>query len=140
MIVQRKQQVITSPYGWRWGRKHKGIDLRVYTDDFAVKLSVMLPEDAILERIVFQKKWGYTFVFSPLVSDYKELKFVHMGSNQNLVKKAVYMEGFVIGTTTVTEYMRKKGYSDHLHFETWKDKDLDPVLYLDRLGIDYKFK
>lgn len=149
MIVNRTPQKITSPYGKRKGfkRSHKGIDLRTYTDDFKEKLEIVLPEDCIFIREVFQDKWGWTYVFKPLDSPFFEIKFTHMG-NTHLKIGEDYKKGDLLGYTLVTDYMRSKRYGDHLHFETWgygkkligkgkKPVPINPVFYLDIMGIDF---
>jgi len=141
MIVKRKIQKVTSFYGVRKGflRKHKGIDLRSYNDNFTKKLPIVLPEDCILLRKVFQGKWGWTYVFQPLQTDYDEIKFIHMEENENLILDFEYVKGFDIGFTGTTNYMIKKGYGEHLHFETWfNNKAIDPIKYLDLLEIKWK--
>lgn len=143
MIVNRSIQHITSKYGKRKGFKrfHKGIDLRTYTDNFYAKLSIVLPEDCIFIRKVYQKKWGWTYIFEPQESGYKELKFTHMGET-DLIIDGYYTRGRQIGYTMVTPYMKKKKCGDHLHFETWGENEkgrtvhINPTLYMDIMQID----
>lgn len=136
MIVRRKIQHITSPFGMRWGRLHKGVDLRIMNDSFTKKLHVLLPEDCNFLRAVYQKKWGWTYVFKGNDSG-NILKFIHM-KKRGFVKDAIYHKNYIIGHTVVTEYMQQKKYADHLHFETWKFKvPFNPVKYFKKMGIEY---
>jgi murein DD-endopeptidase MepM/ murein hydrolase activator NlpD len=140
MIVKRRVQHITSRFGKRKGfvRLHKGVDLRSWNDNFNRKLNVALPEDALFLRVVWQDKWGYTYVFKGLESNYV-LKFTHMGKSSTDFREGQdYKKGTIISKTVVTEYMKKKGYSDHLHFETWKYKvPRNPEKYMTEMGIEY---
>ena len=53
-------------------------------------------------------------------------------------KNKVYDRGKHIGYTTVTEYMKKSGYGEHLHFEVWRnDRNINPIIYFEQEGILY---
>ena len=140
-MIDRPIQRITSRYGKRKGfeRFHKGVDLRCVTDDFTKKLPVILPEICIFDRKTYQTKWGWTFVFLPTESGYYEIKFMHMAENNRFIHGMVYEAGKEVGYNTVTNYMIKKKYGLHLHFETLPQdgKWGDPVEYFDKLGIRY---
>lgn len=147
-IIDRIPQKITSAYGMRNGRKHKGVDLRSYTDDFSEKLPVMLPEDCIFVREVWQEKWGWTYIFKPIESFFTEIKFTHVG-NTSMEIGATYRAGDKVGFTMRTDYMVQKKYGEHLHFETWgtqkkrftKSKKIvpvNPVIYFDIMGVEFE--
>ena len=145
MIVNRKKQKVTSFYGYRKGFKlfHKGVDLRVYNDHpqtgrpTGKKLVCILPEDAVFLRSKFQKKWGYSHIFRTLGDRRYVLKYIHM-EKKEFDKDRIYDKGTEVGFTIVTEYMKKKGYGDHLHFETWKKLIArNPIKYFDLKDIQY---
>lgn len=145
MIKNRDFQLITSPYGFRkrFGRMHNGVDLRSYSDDFSKKLPACLPEECMLQRKVFQKKWGWTYVFEPMSSGYYELKFTHLNKdNVELIENSIYPRGTVIGFCGLTQYMKNIKLGEHLHFEVWesKKKTIDPIIYFDKMDIEYNFK
>jgi hypothetical protein len=152
MIVKRNLQMITSKWGKRKGFRffHFGVDLRSYTDDprdsskaIQPKLPIVLPEDCILLRKVYQKRWGWTFVFEPLESyekGYRELKFTHMQENNNIYEDGVYKKDHNIGFTGVTAYMIKKNYGDHLHFATKKKTLCNPIEYFNLRNEKYVYK
>ncbi len=151
-MIKRKIQKITSKFGRRWGRKHKGFDLRSYTDDFKVKLPVILSEDCEFIRRKYQKKWGFTLIFKPLqTAGYCEIKYTHVRDNDQLIPGQLYLKGEIISYTTVTDYMRKKGYGEHLHEETWRygrirktdikiiKRAIDPEIYYEIRRIPFEY-
>jgi len=143
-IVDRPKQHITSPYGKRklFSKFHKGIDLRTYDDNFKERLEILLPCECIYLRSVYQKKWGFTHVFSPTSGIADEIKFTHITKIDFTVEK-VYSAGTFLGKSCLTKYMIKKGYGEHLHFETWKKnekeklKHFNPIKFLEYLEIEY---
>ena len=136
-IVNRSNQKVTSWFGMRKGFKlfHKGVDLRTWTDDFKKKLIVVLPEDAVFIRSVYQKKWGWTHVFKGLESGYT-LKFTHL-EERAFIKGHEYNEGFAVGNTIVTTYMKKKKLGAHLHFEVWNKLFMNPIKYFKKMEVSY---
>lgn len=139
-MIDRPKQKITSPFGKRWGVMHNGVDLRNWDDSFQHRLPVILPEGCIFKRRVFQEKWGWTFVFTPLTSGRYELKFIHMAGNDKLVVGETYDKGSKIGYNALTPYMISKKLGEHLHFEVHKglDDPEDPVIYYKELGIEFE--
>ena len=143
-IIQRRIQKVTSWYGWRKGFKlfHYGWDLRVYEDHpvngkpYGKRIKAVLPERCIFLRTKWQKKWGFTHVFKGLESGYT-LKFTHVEARNYIVGQE-YNEGFAVGYTVVTPYMKSKGYGDHLHFATWKGGvSRNPKKYAELMEIKY---
>ena len=137
MIVKRDKQKITSFYGLRWGKPHKGVDLRVYNDHpetgrpTGKKLVCILPEDAVFLRSKFQKKWGWSYIFKTLGDRRYVLKYIHMGEKEFDVDR-IYDKGTEVGFTAVTDYMKKKKFYEHLHFEVWRLLVVrNPVKYFD---------
>ena len=124
-MIKTKIQVITSKFGKRFGFKflHLGIDERIY-DENNPKLPAILPEECEFVRRKYQKRWGWTLVFKPCgesaTAGYCYLKFSHVENNEQFIPGYIYPKGKIVGHTVVTPYMKKKGYGDHCHFETWK--------------------
>ncbi len=141
MIVNRDTQVITSKYGKRNGflRKHKGVDLRVWDDSFTNKLEILLPVKATLIRAVYQEQWLWTYIFR--ISDEEIIKFTHMQRNDSLIDGNEYEKGHYVGLTGLSEYMKKKKYGDHLHFEYWdKENAVNPTEFFDSIDLEYRYK
>lgn len=141
MIVKRKVQKITSPFGFRFlsGKKvwHNGVDLRTREDTPWLKLPVVAPEQIKIMRVVYQGKWGYTIVAQGLESGYT-LKFTHVKPLDNIITDTIIEQHEEIAWPAVTRYMEKKKYGEHLHFEVWKSGVVrNPVKYMDERGIEY---
>ncbi len=153
-MVRRDIQLITSKFGKRkgFGLFHFGVDLRSWTDDFKTKLPAILPEECEFVRRKYQKKWGWSLIFKPLedggTAGYCEIKYVHVEDNEEFIPGYIYPKGKVVGHTVVTDYMKKKDYADHLHFETWRwgrklkliKRPVDPEIYFKIRDISYKRK
>lgn len=138
-IIKRKIQHVTSWYGFRKRFKlfHYGIDLRSWNDAKTRKLIAVLPEDAIFLRTTYQKRWGYSHIFKGVDSKVT-LKFIHIEERQ-FIKGQIYNEGFAVGHTKVTPYMRKIKLGDHLHFGTFKfKKPFNPKKYFKKMGVKYE--
>ena len=145
-IIKRKLfQKITSWFGMRKGFKffHYGWDLRVYEDHpetgkpYGKKLKAVLPERCKFLRTVYQKKWGFTHVFKGLESGYT-LKFIHV-EERRFIKGQEYNEGFAVGYSRVTPYMKSKKFYDHLHFGVFKKLVArNPKKYCELMGIKYE--
>ncbi len=135
-MVKRKRQNITSPYGQRGDIFHRGVDLRCYNFINWKKQPIIFPEDATVKKIVYQTKWAYTVIVTPVNSNY-ELKFTHL-KKPDLNVKTGYLKGDIMGWTTVTDYMKENDYYEHLHFEVWENGNhIDPVQYFEEKGIKY---
>jgi len=138
-MIDRITQVITSPFGWRKGFKlfHKGVDLRSWDDDFKKRLPAVLPEPCVFIRQRYQKKWGWTYVFYTVNKE--TLKFTHVNSKIDFEPGVLYSKNMIVGFSELTDYMKEKGYGEHLHFEYWpKNKPVNPVKYLDKNNIDWR--
>ena len=121
---------------------HYGWDLRVYEDHpvngtpYGKKLKAVLPERCKFARTKFEKKWGFTHVFKGIESGYI-LKFTHV-EERRFIKGQEYNEGFAVGYTVVTPYMKSKKLGDHLHFATWKNLVArNPKKYVELMEIEY---
>ena len=140
-MVKRRRQIITSPYGQRGDKFHKGVDLRCYNFLNWKKQPVVFPERCRVIRISFQEKWGYTVVVNTKndkLADFK-LKFIHLEKPDLEINK-VYEKGDHLGWTTVTEYMKENDLYEHLHFETLLDAHVNPIVYFESRGFKYGFK
>jgi len=143
-------QVITSPFGMRTlngqRRMHRGIDLRSrrfskekgYVPQWGLQ-DVVFSEDSAVLRWGTDPKGNDFLVVKPLENmEYSEIKYIHVTVDDKIKQKGIkFLKGDKIGKTQV------KGSSTvhHLHFETWKDgKPVDPVEYLDKIGVKYQFK
>lgn len=138
-MVNRDIQLITSKYGPRRMGFHKGVDLRTREQDTWKQLAIIAPERIEVKRVVYQKKWGYTIVVKALDSG-GVLKFTHVKPVTSCKKGMVYLPGEEIGRPMVSEYMKEKGYGEHLHFERWvKMVPVNPVRYFKKLNIPFSF-
>jgi len=140
-MVDRKVQKITSPFGNRiingQNQFHPGVDLRVFNFTNWKKQRILFPCECEILRIGYQEMWGWNVIAKPLYGNYTELKFVHLHKPECL-EKEVYRRGEFLGWTTVTPYMKLKGFGEHLHFETWIGEPVDPVKFFDEQGISYE--
>lgn len=154
-MIDRPIQVITSDYGRRFiqgvpGDFHSGVDLRSFDDTFTHKLDVVLPEDAIFLRAVYEEKWGWTVVFEGIKSGMEEIRFTHLSVyEKNFTPGRIYFQGAKVGLTGVTKFMmemRPKPLGEHLHLSVWEKNEknqlvhTDPKPYLTSLGHLYKYK
>ena len=139
-MIKRRKQKITSPYGPRGNIFHKGVDLRCYNFLNWKKQPVVFPCDCYVLKVGYQEKWGYNVIARPVNGgDIVELKFIHLADpRDNVNVKTMYEKGELIGYTMLTEYMKKTGYYEHLHFETWNlEGHEDPTIFFDEMEIKY---
>lgn len=100
-------RVVTSNFGWRWGRNHKGLDIKVYIGDtiraaFSGKV-----------RVVSYERRGYGNYVVIRHSNGLETTYAHM--SKNLVKEnQMVRAGEAIGLGGNTG----RSTGSHLHFET----------------------
>lgn len=100
-------RVVTSNFGWRWGRSHKGLDIKVYIGDtiraaFSGKV-----------RIVRYERGGYGNYVVIRHNNGLETIYAHM--SKNLVKEnQLVRAGEAIGLGGNTG----RSTGSHLHFET----------------------
>lgn len=100
-------RVVTSNFGWRWGRNHKGLDIKVYIGDtiraaFSGKV-----------RIVRYERGGYGNYVVIRHNNGLETIYAHM--SKNLVKEnQMVRAGEAIGLGGNTG----RSTGSHLHFET----------------------
>lgn len=100
-------RVVTSNFGWRWGRNHKGLDIKVYIGDtiraaFSGKV-----------RIVRYERGGYGNYVVIRHNNGLETIYAHM--SKNLVKEnQLVRAGEAIGLGGNTG----RSTGSHLHFET----------------------
>ncbi len=110
---------ITSMYGWRWGRKHRGIDLNgTYRDSVHVTANGVVKECGWMygygKCVVVDHLNGYTTL-------YAHLRKICVKKNENVYKDQVIG---IVGTT---------GFSTgtHLHYEIKHLGDSkDPYFYI----------
>ena len=100
-------RVVTSNFGWRWGRNHKGLDIKVYIGDtiraaFSGKV-----------RVVSYERRGYGNYVVIRHNNGLETTYAHM--SKNLVKEnQMVRAGEAIGLGGNTG----RSTGSHLHFET----------------------
>lgn len=131
--VKRSKQFITQ----RFRDGHNGVDLRCVDDGTGENLSVIAPETCQVLREGVDGYGNNFLVVRPLDNDlFVELKFIH-------ILPTNYRPGTILGRGTHISKCMIGGNSAslHLHFETWKlAGPVDPCLYFDLSGIEYKFK
>ena len=134
IVVLRVKQKITSHYGKRWGRFHRGIDLRTWNLAFWKPQAIVFPEKCEILRI-WEDDWGGGIAVKPLSSVmYDELKFIHLQISPLLKEGQICNTGLYMGHSSLS----KLNKSHHLHFETWvANTTVDPTLYLDHREYDY---
>lgn len=102
----KRKKVITSRYGWRWGRPHKGIDIDLITGD-----SVFSVLDGIVRFARYSSGHGRTVVirhFNGLETTYAHLSRFGVKANDTVRKGEYIGKGGNTG----------RSYGSHLHFET----------------------
>lgn len=116
----KHEMVVTSHYGWRHGRPHKGIDLDLVTGDSVV---------AILDGVVRLSRYSRTFGNYIVIRHYNGLESTYA----HLSRRAVKVNDSIIKG----QYIGKGGNSgrsagSHLHFETsYKGQYIHPEYILD---------
>jgi len=138
-IINTHTHIITSPFGVRTykgkTRKHKGIDLRSVNMVTGICHDIVAPEYCKVLRQGIDGYGNYFLVTRGIESDY-ELKFIH-------IEKTHFEIGEMIRNGHYISISRIGGNSraHHLHFETWEHrKPLNPVDYLNKMNINYKYK
>lgn len=102
----KHQKVITSRYGWRRGRAHKGIDIDLVTGD-----SVVSVLDGIVRFARYSRGHGKTVVvrhYNGLETTYAHLSHIAVKENDSIAKGQLLGKGGNTGRST----------GSHLHFVT----------------------
>ncbi|WP_324715974.1 M23 family metallopeptidase [Carboxydochorda subterranea] len=110
---------ISSPFGWRWGRMHEGIDIAVNTGT---------PVRAAAPGRVVYARWGgsYGYLVSVDHGDGVETRYAH---NSRIVVR----EGQAVRRGQVLAYSGNTGNSTgpHVHFEVrFRGRAVNPLAYL----------
>jgi len=149
MIVDRQRQLITSRFGWRWinGKKnnHKGIDLRTWNIVSRPRKpqNILAPERIKIIDMWDNEKWGQGISFYFLDNpEWGIGVYRHIGLIAGLEKGLIIEKGMVLGKSMVTRFMKRLGFTHHLHFEIYKKgwKIVNPVLYMDATLVPYDWK
>jgi hypothetical protein len=111
---------VTSHYGWRWGRIHKGIDIDLETGD---------PVYAAFDGVVRISKYNYGgYGHYVLIRHYNGLEtlYGHL-SERFVVPNQTIVKGQIIGLGGNTG----RSTGSHLHFETrYKGEAVDPRKFI----------
>ena len=113
--------ILQSKFGWRWGRIHNGIDLKLESGD-----SVVAAFDGVV-RFAGWNRGGYGNLviirhYNGLESYYAHLLKINVVRNQEI------KSGDLVGLGGRTG----RAYGDHLHFELrYKDNSFDPEIIID---------
>lgn len=116
----REGYVITSSYGWRWGRSHDGIDLAIATGT---------PVYASATGTVVMAQWyyGYGKCIDIEHENGTVTRYAHLSSIDVSVGEQVF-QGMIIGESGNTG----NSTGPHLHFEIIVDgAAVDPATYID---------
>ena len=152
-VKRMNSQVITTPYGTRIinGKEnfHNGIDLRSvrfepgmgFVKQWGLQ-DIQATEESEVLRFGTDKKGNDFLVVKPLISNYIEIKYIHVTLEKFVQRKGMILNaGDKIGNTQI------KGSSPahHLHFEIWAEAGgsgipINPLIYFDEYGIKYKIK
>jgi murein DD-endopeptidase MepM/ murein hydrolase activator NlpD len=110
-----RKTVVTSRFGWRWGRAHKGIDIDLVTGDKAL---------AMLEGVVRYVGYHSGYGKSIIIRHYNGLETVYAHlSKYNVKINDTVSKGDVIGKGGRSGNAR----GSHLHFETtYKGQYINP--------------
>lgn len=110
-----RKKVITSRFGWRWGRAHKGIDIDLITGD---KVLAML--DGVVRYVGYHSGHGK----SVIIRHYNGLETVYAHLSRYAVKaNDTVKKGDVIGKGGTTGNAR----GSHIHLETmYKGNYINP--------------
>ena len=113
IVAPLPKMVETSPYGWRWGRLHRGIDYAA-----AIGTPLKAPEDCKIVKVKSDNRSGL-YVIARHV-DYPEIETLYCHLDSAAVKVGdVVGSGQVFATTGATG----KVTGPHLHTETWIGDD-----------------
>lgn len=124
----KRNNVITSRYGWRWGRAHKGIDIDLITGD---KVMAML--DGKVRYVGYHSGHGRAII----IRHYNGLETVYTHlSKYNVKANDVVVKGQVIGKGGRSGNAR----GSHIHIETtYKGNYINPE-YLFSFNEENKIK
>lgn len=113
-FISRKK-VVTSRFGWRWGRAHKGIDIDLITGD---KVLAML--DGVVRYVGYHSGHGKSII----IRHYNGLETVYAHLSKYAVKaNDTVKKGDVIGKGGTTGNAR----GSHIHLETiYKGNYINP--------------
>ncbi len=102
--------IITSPYGWRWGRLHRGVDIS--------GTGYGSPIYAAKAGVVVDVKYGSAFGNYVTINHQNGYytRYEHMASLSRYVKEGQYVE---MGTTIGDMGNSGASQGTHLHFEIW---------------------
>ena len=118
-------------------RMHRGIDLRSKSFLTWKLQDVVASERSLILRLGTDRKGNGFIVVQPLESEYDEIKYIHVTIETARRKGEVLHSGEYIGKTEV----KGSSKAHHLHWETWLNgKAIDPIKYLDKYNIKYKYK
>ncbi len=112
--------VVTSQYGWRWGRMHQGVDIQLKTGD-----SVFCAFDGVVRM----SRWYYGYGNLVVVRHHNGLETVYGHLSQRTVKP-----GDLVNAGQLLGLGGSTGYSTgpHLHFETrFMGKAFNPESIID---------
>lgn len=93
----KKKKVVTSRYGWRWGRPHKGIDIDLVTGD-----SIFSMFDGVVRMARYTRGHGKTVVvrhYNGLETVYAHLSVYGVKENDSVVKGSYLGKGGVSGNS-----------------------------------------
>ncbi|MFI3292909.1 MAG: M23 family metallopeptidase [Rikenellaceae bacterium] len=111
---------VTSPYGWRRGRMHAGIDIKAYKGDNIY---------AVFDGVVRMSKYYTAFGNCVVIHHYNGFETLYSHASKLLVKvNDVVKAGDVIALAGRTG----RATGDHLHFELrYMGQHMNPALLLD---------
>ncbi|MEY2925241.1 MAG: hypothetical protein RLZZ337_1791 [Bacteroidota bacterium] len=115
------QGPVTSGYGWRWGRMHKGIDIDLDIGD---------PVFAAFDGVVRIAKYNYGgFGNYVLIRHYNGLETIYAHLSESIVERnQTVRAGQIIGFGGSTG----RSTGPHLHFETrFLGQAIDPAKFID---------
>ncbi len=118
--------IVTSGFGERWGKHHKGIDIAAPGDSTGQSIVAFAP--GVVEYSGFRGSYGYTVI----IDHGNGLKTLYAHMMDKGIEQGSQVEaGTLIGSVGNTGH----SYGAHLHFEVWVDEiPVDPMKYIQKFN------
>lgn len=118
--------IVTSGFGERWGKHHKGVDIAASGDSTGKSIVALAP--GVVEYSGFRGSYGYTVI----IDHGNGLKTLYAHMMDKGIEQGSQVEaGTLIGSVGNTG----NSHGAHLHFEVWLDDvPVDPMKYIQKFN------